>query len=85
MTSRNRCGTNLCTCKSNGLKCVTACRDCRGYDCNNSNFPDYEIAETDTDPSSNEEDDFNNENMFERIFLLTFYKVWFTFGDYERV
>ena len=68
MTSRNTCGTNLCTCKSNGLKCVTACGDWRGYDCNNSNFTDCEIVETDIDPSSNEEDDFNNENMFERIF-----------------
>ena len=47
MTSRNTYGTNLCTCKSNGLKCVTACEDCRGYDCNNSNFTDCEIAETD--------------------------------------
>ena len=67
MTSRNTRGTNLCTCKSNGLKCVTACGDCRGYDCNNSNFTDCKIAETDIDSSSNEEDDFNDENMFERI------------------
>ena len=68
MTSCNSCGANFCTCKSNGLKCVTACRDCRGYGCNNSNFTDYEIAETDTGRSVNEEDDFNNENMFEEIF-----------------
>ena len=50
------------------MKCVTACGDCRGYDCNNSNFTDCEIAETNIAPSSNEEDDFNNENMFEQIF-----------------
>ena len=50
------------------MKCVTACGDCRGYDCNNSNFTDCEIAETDIAPSSNEEDDFNNENIFEQIF-----------------
>ena len=64
MTSRNTCGTNLCTGKSKGPKFVTACGDCRGHDCNNSNFTDCEKAETDNDPSSNE-DDFNSKNMFE--------------------
>ena len=69
MTSCNTCRTNLCNCKSNGLKRVTACGDCRGYDCNNSNFTtDCEIAETDTDPSLNKEVHFNNGNIFERIF-----------------
>ena len=68
MTSRNMCGTSFFTCKSNGLKCVSAYGDCRGYDCNNSTFTECEIADTDIDPSSNEEDDFNNENMFGRIF-----------------
>ena len=60
--------SNLCACKSNGLKCVSPCGDCIGYDCNNSNFTDCEIAETDIGSSSNEEDDFNNENMFQPIF-----------------
>ena len=68
MISRNTCGKNLCISKSNGLKGVTACGGYRGYDCNNSNFTDCQIAETDIDPSSNEEDDSNSENMFERIF-----------------
>ena len=76
MMSRNTCGTNSCTCKSNGLKCIPAYGDCRGYDSNNSNFTDCEVAETDIDPSLNE-DDFNNENMFEHFssciqFLLIF-------------
>ena len=62
MTSHNTCGTNLCTRKSN------ACADCRGCDCNSSNFTDCEIAETDTDSNLNEEDDFNNESIFEKIF-----------------
>ena len=44
------------------------CGDCREYDRNDSNFTDCEIAETGTDPSLSEEDDFNNENMFRRIF-----------------
>ena len=47
--------------------CYCVWRVPRIYDCNNINFTDCEIAETDIDSSSNEEDDFNNENMFERI------------------
>lgn len=30
------CDTQRCSCRSNGLKCVTACRNCRGSDCCNS-------------------------------------------------
>ena len=36
LSSRNPCGTNACTCRKNGLKCVTACGDCRGNDCKNA-------------------------------------------------
>lgn len=35
-TSRNQCGTALCTCRKNGLKCVAACGDCHGIDCRNA-------------------------------------------------
>ena len=28
LLSRNPCGTNLCSCRKNGLKCVAACGDC---------------------------------------------------------
>ena len=31
--STNPCSTNLCSCRKSGLKCVTACRDCRGEQC----------------------------------------------------
>ena len=34
LTSKNHCGNNLCSC--NGLKCVSACGDCRGQNCKNS-------------------------------------------------
>ena len=30
LSSKNPCGTNICSCHKNGLKCVTACGDCRG-------------------------------------------------------
>ena len=36
VSSRNPCGTNLCMCRKNGLKCVPACGDCIGEACNNS-------------------------------------------------
>ena len=35
LDSRNPCGTNLCSCRKNGLKLVPACGDCRGDSCNN--------------------------------------------------
>ncbi len=34
--SENPCGTNVCSCHKNGLKCVTACGDCRGEYCKNA-------------------------------------------------
>ena len=36
LSSRNPCGTNACSCRKNGLKCVTACGDCRGENCSNA-------------------------------------------------
>ena len=36
LSSRNPCGTNICSCQKNGLKCVTACGDCRGENCRNA-------------------------------------------------
>ena len=36
LSSKNPCGTNLCSCRKNGLMCVTDCRDCRGETCKNS-------------------------------------------------
>ena len=35
ITSRNTCGSMLCTCRKNGLKCMPACGDCRGTNCEN--------------------------------------------------
>ena len=34
-SSSNPCGSNNCSCKWDGLKCVAACGNCRGVDCNN--------------------------------------------------
>ena len=35
MTSRNPCGSNICSCRINGIHCVSACGDCFGINCNN--------------------------------------------------
>ena len=53
LSSRNPCGTNACTCRKNGLKCVTACGDCRGNDCKNAE----NIALDDTEENNDFEDD----------------------------
>ena len=42
-TSRNTCGTLLCSCRKNGLKCVQACGGCRGVACHNTEPKRFEI------------------------------------------
>ena len=37
LTSRNVCGTNLCSCVRNGIQCVSACGNCNGSLCDNCN------------------------------------------------
>ena len=34
-TSKNQCGTNLCSCRKHGLRCVTTCGECFGESCEN--------------------------------------------------
>jgi len=41
LSSRNICGTNLCTCCKNVLKCVAVSEGCRGDDCNNAKRFDW--------------------------------------------
>ena len=47
LSSRNPCGTNICSCRKNGLMCVTACGDCRGVNCNNAE--DFTLDELEED------------------------------------
>ena len=35
-STQNQCGTSSCSCKKNGLKCVSACGECHGNDCKNA-------------------------------------------------
>jgi len=39
-------GTNLCTCRKNGLHCIAACGNCHGQSCWNAPPP---VAECDDD------------------------------------
>ena len=32
-SKKNTCGTNLCTCRKHGIKCLPACGGCHGEDC----------------------------------------------------
>ena len=36
-STKNPCGTKICTCKKYNLACVSSCGDCHGVDCNNTN------------------------------------------------
>ncbi len=36
LSSRNPCSSNICSCHKHGLKCATACGDCHGKDCQNT-------------------------------------------------
>jgi len=49
-TSNNTCGTNLCSCRRNGLPCLSACSNCHGSECNNC-----EKASEENDSSSDEQ------------------------------
>ena len=49
---KNPCGTSMCSCRKHGIKCVIACEDCRGENCNNAK----EILEV-------EEDNFEERNV----------------------
>ena len=53
LSSKNPCSTNMCLCRRNGLKCVTACEDYRGESCNNTE----EIFEAEEE--NGEEENFN--------------------------
>ena len=63
--SWNTWGTNLCSCRKNGLTCVAACGDCRGESCNNS--------------SAEMEDDNEGRNLFEKLDDFYFWSMWYEF------
>jgi hypothetical protein len=38
--SKNQCGSNLCACRKNGLKCMSTCGECQGEQCFNKSVRD---------------------------------------------
>jgi len=49
ITSKNPCSTRICSCRRNGISCLSACGDCRGVDCNNSSWNENDVDENDGD------------------------------------
>ena len=61
-TSKHPCGVGTkCSCRSNGLKCVDACGNCRGTECENIN-KEHVLVE------NKGADDAFDDNIFENLF-----------------
>jgi hypothetical protein len=60
-SSKNPCSTNLCTCRRNGLHCVSACGDCHGDVCMNAEqvITTYESETCETDDGDDPESSVN--------------------------
>ena len=52
MSTKHPCGTLSCSCRKNGLTCVTACGSCHGEDCENSAKPISELDDRDNDDAT---------------------------------
>ena len=61
-TSKNQCGTAMCSCRKNGLSCVSACGECHGVGCNNE-FNAAVTADEDDDV-----DAIDDGNIFDKLF-----------------
>ena len=54
----------ICSCRRNGLTCVSACGDCRGIGC--ANKPE-EVGENDSESKDDYEDDYDDGNIFDML------------------
>lgn len=61
--TKNPCGGNTCSCRKNGLTCVSACGSCHGRGCRNEAAVDFE-----EDTGTSEELIDNNDNIFDLLF-----------------
>lgn len=52
LSSKNPCGSNTCTCRMHGLKCVTACGECWSEGCKNAEEIIYDEDSVDSDDIS---------------------------------
>ena len=60
-SARDECGTNIFSCKRNGLSCVTACGECWGVCCYNSATVEEEQVEEN-------EAEMDKRNLFDALF-----------------
>ena len=58
-SSKNQCGTNVCTCRKNGLPCVSACGDCHSNECLNAETVVVYNDDVTADNNSDTEDLFD--------------------------
>lgn len=72
LSSKHPCSTNICSCHKHGLKCVTACKDCHGEGCNNSE----EIVIDDTEEEANTTSDL--QNTFSVCLIFNTYNSYFS-------
>ena len=63
-SSKNQCGTNLCSCRKSGLVCVSACGGCHGVGCNNTRsvLPEENAIE------ESQFQEVDDGNIFEKLF-----------------
>ena len=67
-TSKNQCGSNSCSCRKNGLHCVSACAECHADACMNSepvvvgNYEDVESSDDNCELSTDQSPSFVNFN-----------------------
>ena len=62
--TRNQCGTNICSCKRNGLSCLAACGECRGVCCYNS-------ATVEEEEVKENEREMDERNLYDTLFTWT--------------
>ena len=68
MTLKNMCSGKQCSWHSNGLKCVAACGNSRGTECENG------VTELPAEGENDFKDGFDN-NIFDNIFDLKFFTI----------
>ncbi|KAG1714706.1 Multidrug resistance-associated protein 1 [Nymphon striatum] len=72
-SSKNQCGTNICTYRKHGLKCMPACGGCQGESCSNkADLEDIDMSDDDTDGEDGEK------NIIEDLFKLMLSKETIT-------
>ena len=78
VSARNTCGSNVCSCRRNGLKCLSACSDCHGNDC--LNCEQY----VDVDDSSSEDEQAEDKIFMEDDLTGVVDEEVVCFDDTER-